>query len=191
MPDTPMPDDSLPDDRLDRLRYPAGRFDAPAGPLAPADIEAAIAEIEALPDAFRAAVAGLSEAEFETPYRPGGWTVRQTVHHVGDSHMHAFLRFKWALTEDAPAILAYDEAACARLADTLLPVDVTLALLVPLHARWTAVMRAMEPADWARTFVHPANGPTRLDGAAAMYAWHGRHHLAHVRLVSGRHAPDG
>lgn len=180
----------------DSLRYPAGRFVPPTGPLAPADIESAIAEIEALPDALRAAVAGLSEAQADTPYRPGGWTVRQVAHHVGDSHMHAFLRFKWALTEDAPAILAYDEAACARLADALLPASVTLALLTPLHTRWTAVMRAMEPDDWARLFVHPDNGPTRLDRAAAMYAWHGRHHLAHVRLVSGRRAvslraPDG
>lgn len=170
----------------DPLRFPVGRFELPAGPLAPTRVEAAVAEIEALPRALRAAVAGLGEAQIDTPYRPGGWTVRQVVHHVGDSHMHAFLRFKWALTEARPAILAYDEAACARLADALLPVEVSLALLDALHARWTAVMRALEPAEWARVFVHPEGGPTRLDHAAATYAWHGRHHLAHVRLVSGR-----
>ena len=168
----------------DALRFPAGRFEAPAGPLSSAEIDSAIAEIEAFPTALRAATERLGAEALETPYRPGGWTVRQVVHHVADSHMHASLRFKWALTEDDPAILAYDEGACAELPDTRLPIEVSLALAEALHTRWVAVMRGMDGGDWARRFLHPVNGPTRLDRAAAMYAWHGRHHLAHIALVA-------
>lgn len=170
----------------DALRYPAGRFAEPAGPLAPAQIGAAIAEIDAFPAALRTAVAGLDDDVLETPYRPGGWTVRQVAHHVADSHANALLRFKWALTEDAPTILPYDEAAWADLPDTRLPVAVSVALVEALHARWVALMRGMEAADWARRYVNPESGPARLDRAAAMYAWHGRHHLAHIGLVAGR-----
>ncbi|HEX8384756.1 MAG TPA: putative metal-dependent hydrolase [Rubricoccaceae bacterium] len=169
----------------DALRYPAGRFAEPGGPLSPAEIEAVVAEIEAFPAALRQATAGLDDAVLETPYRPGGWTVRQTVHHVADSHSNAVLRFKWALTEREPTVKPYDEAAWARLADVALPVGVSVALVGALHARWTAVLRGMAPDDWARRFLNPEHGPQRLDRTAAMYAWHGRHHLAHIALVTG------
>ena len=170
----------------DALRYPAGCFAEPAGPLTPDEIAAAITEIEALPAALRSATENLSGDVLETPYRPGGWTVRQTVHHVADSHTNAVVRFKWALTEEAPAIKVYDEAAWAGLPDTRAPVALSLDLLGALHARWVVLLRGLGPDEWARTFVHPDDGPTRLDRTAAMYAWHGRHHLAHVGLVTGR-----
>lgn len=181
-----MPDDSLPRPDDDALRFPAGRFTAPDGPLAPAAISAAIDAIAALPAALRAATAALGDDALDTPYRPGGWTVRQVVHHVPDSHANAYVRFKWALTEDAPAIKVYNETAWAELPDTAAPVAGSLDLLAALHARWVGLMRAMTSEDWARTFVHPVSGETRLDHAAAMYAWHGRHHLAHAALVTGR-----
>ena len=169
----------------DALRFPVGRF-VHDRPVTPADLAAWIDEIAALPAALRAAVAPLAEARLDTPYRPGGWTARQVVHHVPDSHANAVVRFKWALTEDAPVIKAYDEAAWAALPDSRAPVGMSLDLLEALHARWVILMRALTPADWARTFVHPEHGPMRLDRTAAMYAWHGRHHLAPVRLVAGR-----
>lgn len=169
----------------DALRFPTGRFAEPAGPLSPEQIAAAVGAIEAFPAALRASVAGLSDGALETPYRPGGWTVRQVVHHVADSHTNATLRFKWALTELDPTVKPYDEAAWATLPDTRLPLEPSLALVEGLHARWVAVMRALGPEDWARRYLNPESGPQRLDRAAAMYAWHGRHHLGHVALVTG------
>ncbi len=179
-----MPD-SLPRSSGDALRFPAGRFAAPDGPLSPDEIAAVIDEIAALPAALRAATAHLDDGALDTPYRPDGWTVRQVVHHVPDSHANAYVRFKWALTERAPAIKAYNETAWAELPDSAAPVAGSLDLLAALHARWAGLMQAMAAEDWARTFVHPVSGETRLDRAAAMYAWHGRHHLAHVALVTG------
>ncbi len=122
----------------------------------------------------------------DRPYRPGGWTARQVIHHVPDSHANAYVRFKWALTEDAPRIKAYDEAAWADLPDSRAPVSGSLDLLEALHARWVGLMRTMSPDDWARTFVHPVSGEARLDRTAGMYAWHGRHHLAHLSLTMDR-----
>ena len=175
----------MPDAADDALRYPTGRFDAPASPLAPDAFAAAVSEIAAFPAALRAATEALPDDVLDTPYRAGGWTVRQTVHHVADSHANAVLRVKWALTETDPAILAYDEAAWAELPDARLPVEVSLRLVEALHARWVAVLSTLTPADRVRRFVHPINGPTPLDRAVAMYAWHGRHHLAHIGLVTG------
>ena len=176
MPDRPLPTDAL--------RYPTGRFAAPDGPLSPAALAGVVGEIAALPAALRAATEHLADDALDTPYRPGGWTIRQVVHHVPDSHVNAYVRFKWALTEDAPAIKAYDETAWAELADSAAPVAGSLDLLAALHARWAGLMRTLTAEDWARTFVHPVSGATRLDRAAAMYAWHGRHHLAHVALAA-------
>ncbi len=173
----------MPDPTADPLRFPVGRF-VHDGPVTPADLAGWIDEVAALPAALRAAVSPLAEARLDTPYRPGGWTVRQVVHHVPDSHANAYVRFKWALTEDAPAIKAYNETAWAELPDSRAPVGISLDLLDALHARWVVLMRALTPADWARTFVHPVSGPTRLDRTAGMYAWHGRHHLAHIALVT-------
>jgi hypothetical protein len=162
-------------------RYPIGPFRAPAS-ASPEERAAWIGEIAILPAHLREAVSGLDEAALDAPYRPGGWTVRQVVHHLPDSHANAYVRFKLALTEDSPTIRPYDEAAWARLPDSAGPVEDSLDLLDALHRRWTRLLEAMDEADFARAFVHPEHG-RRLDLSTvlALYAWHGRHHLAHIR----------
>ena len=171
----------------DDLRYPVGRYE-PAGEITTADRARWIAEVAALPTALRAAVAGLDAARLDTPYRPGGWTVRQLVHHVADSHMNAYTRYKLALTEAEPTIKPYDEARWAELADVA-AVDplVSLALIDALHVRWAALLERLTPDDWARTFRHPDRPrPMRLDDVLGLYAWHGRHHTAHVTRLRER-----
>jgi hypothetical protein len=172
---------------LEALRYPVGRFTAPDA-VTPADRERWIADIAGLPAQLRAAVEGMSEAQLASSYRPGGWTVRQVVHHIPDSHLNAVVRVKLALTEDAPTIKPYDESRWAELPDVRqTPIAVSLALLDALHARWVVLLRALEPRDWARTYVHPEHPrPMTLDAATAMYSWHSRHHLGHVRIVADR-----
>lgn len=142
----------------------------------------AIDAIAAAPAALRAAVAGMTDADLDTPYRPGGWTVRQVVHHLPDSHMNAYVRLKLALTEERPTIRPYDEARWAELPDSRdVPVEVSLALLEALHLRWVALLRALPPASFERTLIHPEwPEPMSLDRLVALYAWHGRHHVAHV-----------
>ena len=168
----------------DALRYPIGTFEH-TEPVGTDRLSAWIGEIEALPAQMREAVAGLTDRQLDTPYRPGGWTVRQVIHHVPDSHVNAYVRFKWALTEDEPAIKAYDEVAWAELGDVRsVPVSASLDLLSALHARWVGLMRTMTDEDWSRRLLHPENGAMVLREMAGMYAWHGRHHLAHVRLVA-------
>ena len=168
-------------------RYPVGRYSMPDEPATREQRTRWIEEIAALPSTFRAAVAGLSEAQLDTPYRDGGWTVRQVAHHLPDSHVNAYARFKLALTEDGPTIKPYDEARWAELADSRMPIDVSLALLEALHARWVAVLRAMSDADFGRSYVHPEHGRSfPLDGVLGMYAWHGRHHTAHVTSLRAR-----
>ena len=167
-------------------RYPIGRFDRPAQ-LNDRDRAAAIEVIAGTPAALRAAVAGLTPVQLGTPYRDGGWTVRQLVHHVPDSHLNAYVRWKLALTEDNPMIKPYAEAAWAELPDVAgVPIDVSLTLLDALHTRWVVLLRTMMPALWARTYNHPDNGTMRLDQVAALYAWHGRHHVAHVTSLRER-----
>ena len=171
---------------LDPLRYPTGHW-APLPADTPAPVIAALVDrIAATPGALRAAVGGLADAQFDTPYREGGWTVRQVVHHVADSHMQAYARFKKALTEDAPAIMTYEEARWAELPDSALPVAPSLALLDALHARWDVVLRALGTAEWARVYRHPELGEVPLRTAIALYAWHGGHHMAHVTGLRGR-----
>jgi hypothetical protein len=146
-----------------------------------------IAEIASAPAAFREAVRGLDDAQLNTPYRPEGWTVRQVIHHVPDSHMNSYIRFRLALTEDEPAIKPYAEARFAELADArLAPVEVSLQLLENLHFRWVMLLRSMSEADFARTFRHPELGTLRLDSNLALYAWHGRHHAAHITQLRQR-----
>jgi uncharacterized damage-inducible protein DinB len=137
---------------------------------------------------LRAAVEDLGAKQIETPYRPGGWTVRQLVHHVADSHMNALIRLKLALTEDAPTIKPYDENAWAQLADARLPIEVSLGLLDGIHARWVSLCDAMTPQDLARTFRHPEHpdGPRTLDWLLQQYAWHSRHHVAHITSLRAR-----
>ena len=162
------------------LRYPIGQFEH-QGAVTEDDIARWIGEIEALPDLMRRAVSGLSDEQLDTRYRPGGWTLRQVVHHVPDSHVNSYVRFKWALTEEEPAIKAYDEASWAELADyRLVPVDTSLDFLALLHAKWAALLRALSREQLSRTLVHPDLGVVVLDWYIGAYAWHGRHHLAHI-----------
>lgn len=168
------------------LRYPTGRF-VPTASATTASRASAIDVIAATPAQLRHAVEGLDEDQLDTPYRPDGWTVRQVVHHVPDSHLNAYVRIKLALTEDAPTIRPYDEAAWAGLADTSsVPIDVSLSLLEALHLRWVALLRAMTPADFERGYEHPETGRHTLDHLLALYAWHGPHHVAHITGLRAR-----
>ena len=146
----------------------------------------AIAAITTLPKMMRDAVRGLSDAQLNTPYRPGGWTVRQVVHHVADSHINAFVRLKLALTEENPTVKPYDEKAFANLPDQRLPVDVSLSLLDGLHARWTAVLNTLTPEEFARPLYHPEIGAITVDYLVQTYGWHSRHHVAHITRLRQR-----
>ena len=170
---------------MNDLRYPIGLFEH-EGPVADEDRARWIGQIEALPERMRRAVDGLGDAELDTPYRPGGWAIRQVVHHVPDSHTNSYVRFKWALTENEPLIKAYDEVGWANLADARAPVGPSLDVLTALHAKWVILLRSMTSEQWARRFVHPVSGPQRLDTALGSYAWHGQHHLAHITSTAER-----
>lgn len=161
-------------------RYPVGPYQ-PRLTLTSDERRAMIDQIAATPARMREAVAGLEDAQLDTPYREGGWTVRQVVHHVPDSHLNAYVRLKLALTEDAPTIKPYDEAEWAKLPDARdTPVEVSLALLESLHVRWTNLMRAMPEEDFARKLHHPEHGVRTIDWLVSLYAWHGRHHTGHI-----------
>lgn len=161
-------------------RYPIGKFEMPAH-ITPQRRAEAIVEIASTPKKLRAAVAGLNDAQLDTPYRDGGWTVRQVVHHVPESHMNAYMRFKLALTEDEPTIKPYMEDRWAGTADVqATPLEVSLAMLESLHNRWVRLLRTLKPADWKRTFRHPELGTVSLEKNLALYAWHGKHHTAHI-----------
>jgi DinB family protein len=169
------------------LRYPIGPFSYD-GAMTDARRSACVARIAAAPAALRTAVAGLSDAQLDTPYRPGGWTVRQVVHHVPDSHLNAYIRIRLALTEDTPTIKPYEEARWAELPDArTLPVEASLTLLEGLHVRWVALLGGLGAADGARQFHHPEHGRLiTIDELIAMYAWHGEHHVAHVTSLRAR-----
>src|SRR5262249_5280906 len=161
-------------------RFPIGKFHF-EGTLSEQQTNACIADIEHAPAALRNAVAGLSAQQLDTPYREGGWTVRQVVHHVPDSHMNAYVRWKLALTEDEPTIKPYFEDRWADLADTRsTPIEVSLTLLDSLHTRWVQLLRSLGPEDWKKNFRHPELGVVSLEKNLAIYAWHGKHHVAHV-----------
>jgi DinB superfamily len=167
-------------------RFPIGKFHYD-GPPTEAQRSELIANIEQTPAALRAAVKGLSPQQLDTPYREGGWTVRQVVHHVPDSHMNAYVRYKLALTEDDPTIKPYAEDRWAQLADSQsTPVEVSLALLESLHSRWVQLLRSLKPEDWKRTFKHPEMGSVSLEKNLALYSWHGQHHVAHVMELRKR-----
>jgi uncharacterized damage-inducible protein DinB len=166
---------------VDALRYPVGKFQRVTPPLDRATRERHLKTIEDTPARFRALVAALGDAQLETPYRPGGWTIRQVVHHVPDSHMNAYIRMKLAATEDVPAIRTYEEQLWAELPEAKSgPVDMSLALLEALHRRWLAFLRSLSDEQFARAFLHPEWGNLTVDEALAMYAWHCRHHTAHI-----------
>ena len=168
-------------------RFPIGPFDR-KDRLTTAERDAFIEQIASAPQRMREAVMKMDETQLDTPYRDGGWTVRQVVHHVPDSHLNAYIRFKLALTENSPTIKPYDEAAWAELPDTReTPIDTSLVILEKLHDRWVRVIRSMKEADFARTLLHPEHkGPMTLDTLLAMYAWHGRHHVAHITSLADR-----
>ena len=171
---------------LEQLRYPVGRFERLKGPVDRAARAAHIDIIEQTPAAFRSMVSGRADVELDTRYRPDGWTVRQVVHHVPDSHINAYVRMKFAMTEDAPAIKTYQEALWAELPEAKSgPAEMSLALLDGLHPRWVAFMRMLTDADCARVYVHPELGRVTIDEAIALYAWHARHHEGHIRLGLG------
>jgi len=168
------------EDIMTDLRYPVGTFTYQK-PLTEDQKQRHLDEIEHAPANLRAAVKGLSAQQLDTPYRPGGWTVREVTHHVPDSHLNAYIRTKLALTEDEPTIKPYAEDRWAQLADTqTTPVEVSLTLLDSLHARWVRLLRALKPEDWKRTFRHPERGVMDLEETLALYGWHCRHHVAHI-----------
>lgn len=169
------------------LRFPIGKF-AVTGEITPARREGWIAEITEAPALLRAAIHGLTEEQFETPYRPDGWSVRQVVHHIPDSHFNAYTRFKWALTEDNPTIKPYEQARWAMLPDVATTqVGVSLMLLEALHRRWVNLLKGMDETQWTRTYFHPEQQQTtRLDEVLALYAWHGKHHVAHINSLTER-----
>lgn len=168
------------------LQYPIGRFSFQP-PSTKEQRRKWIAEIADGPANFRKAVAGLNQQQLDTPYRDGGWTVRQVIHHVPDSHLHAYSRFKLALTENEPTIKPYDEAAWAELPDSRnTPVEVSLSLLENLHKRWVVVMESMSDEDFAKKFRHPERGEVTLEMNLALYAWHSKHHVAHIANLRER-----
>jgi len=167
---------------LDELRYPIGRFNPAAAGTRSDQIET----LRRLPERLRAAVHGLEDHQLDTPYREGGWTVRQLVHHVADSHMNSYIRCKLALTENAPTINAYDENAWAQLPDSKMPVEVSLALTAAVHARLVSLLEALTDADFEKSFKHPERGPVTLAGNLAIYDWHSRHHTAHITRLRER-----
>jgi DinB superfamily len=168
------------------LRYPIGKFTFD-GSLTEKQRNQFIDGIEQAPAKLRAAVSGLSPQQLDTAYRPDGWTVRQVVHHVADSHLNAYLRFKWALTEDEPTIKPYYEDRWAELEEARsAPIEISLALLESLHKRWVWMLRSIKPEGWKRTFRHPELGLMGLEKNLGLYAWHGKHHVAHITSLRER-----
>lgn len=168
------------------LRYPIGSFEF-AGPLTADQRRACIDKIEETPTRMRAAVAGLDIEQLDTPYRPEGWTVRQVVHHVPESHLNSYIRFKLAITEEEPTIKPYFEDRWAELDDARqAPISLSLDLLDAVHGRWVWFLRSLKPGDFQRTFRHPELGIVSLDKNVALYAWHGRHHVAHITSLRER-----
>ena len=170
---------------LEDPRYPIGRFTPPAANTA--EVRAAhIENLRRLPARLRQAVSGLSDAQLDTPYRDGGWTVRQLVHHIADSHANCYIRIKLALTEDWPTINAYDEVAWANLPDSRLSIASSLSLLEGLHTRWVALLESLTEEDFQRGCVHPENGRMKLATVLALYSWHSLHHTAHITRLRER-----
>lgn len=168
------------------LRYPVGKFRIPEN-VSRDERAIFIDQIAEAPSKLRAAIDGLNDQQLDTPYRPGGWTLRQVVHHVPDSHLNSYVRFRLALTEDEPAIKGYYEDRWAELPDArTMPIAPSLSLLDSLHSRWVSLLRSLSDADWKRAFRHSDLGLVRLEQNAALYAWHGRHHVAHIANLRER-----
>jgi hypothetical protein len=176
----PIPSAAEPD-----LRYPIGRHRPPAA-IAKEDREQAILTLAELPEQLRNAVRGLDGQQMNTPYRPGGWTVRQVVHHLADSHMTAFHRLRRALTEDWPVVPGYDEKAFALLADVHAPAEWSLEIVEAVHGRWVMLLQSLDEAQWQRGFKHQERGPSTIEAVTLLYAWHSRHHVAHIVALRER-----
>ena len=161
------------------MKYPIGTFQFD-GEITSSVTRVWINEIEDLPRLLRDTVKNLDNEQLDTPYRSGGWTVRQVIHHLADSHMNAYVRFKLALTEENPVIKPYDETKWAELSDYSLPIETSLLLLEALHQRWTHLLHSLTPADLEKTFIHPDSGKVSVGENIGIYAWHGKHHLAHI-----------
>lgn len=171
---------------MTNLSYPIGHFD-PNFETTPEAHKQRVEIIKNLPNAIAAAIEGLSQEQLDTPYRPGGWTVRQTVHHLADSHANSLIRFKLALTEDEPpTIKPYYEDRWAELSDSKMPVEVSLKMIDAIHHRWSVLLESMTDANFQKTFIHPETGVWPLEGALALYAWHSRHHTAHITHLRER-----
>ena len=166
---------------IEFLKYPIGKFEKPER-ISFSALKEAIKEIKAFPEYLNTTVKGLSEQQLDTPYRPGGWTIRQLIHHCADSHMNAYIRFKLALTEDNPTIKPYEEGEWAKLPDSTLPIISSLQILDSLHLRWSYLLENMKESDFQRTYFHPDKGKSQgLDQITMLYSWHGNHHLAHIQ----------
>lgn len=167
------------------LSYPIGEFRLP-GTLTPEERRAAVDAIAAAPSRLHDAVAGLSDAQLDTPYRSGGWSVRQLVHHIADSHVNGYVRLKLALSEDVPTIRPYDQVEWARLPDSEAPIELSLDIIEAIHRRWVLLWKHVSGDQWSRPFHHPESGEMRVDELAALYAWHGEHHTAHITALRER-----
>jgi hypothetical protein len=169
----------------EKLQYPVGKF-SPKESYTPEEIRTLIDAIEAIPSKIEATYKKFSQQQLDTPYRPGGWTARQVLHHVPDSHMNAYIRFKWTLTENMPTIKAYNEKDWANTYETKQDPALSVALLKALHAKWVTLLRSLTPEDLQKSFIHPETGKNvRLDRLIAMYAWHGEHHHGHLKIIVG------
>jgi hypothetical protein len=170
---------------VEKLRYPIGKF-VPQESYTSQEIASLVDRIEALPSKIEAAHQRLTSAQLDTPYRVEGWTARQVLHHLSDSHLNAYVRLKWTLTEETPVIKAYNEKAWAETPETKLDPAFSVALLKSLHTKWVALLRSLKPADLQKSFQHPeTQKQVRIDRMIALYAWHGEHHLAHLQLILG------
>jgi hypothetical protein len=167
------------------LRYPVGQFKK-EGEMTSELVSNWITEIENAPRLLREAVKGLQEDQLDTPYRPEGWTVRQVVHHLPDSHLNSYIRLKLALTEEKPVIKPYQEDKWAELPDSKLPVEVSLQLLEAIHSRWVSILTTLSPTELEKTFYHPESGENSIATMIALYAWHSRHHIAHITTLRER-----
>lgn len=168
------------------LRYPIGKF-SPKENYTHEDIKNNINRIEALPEKVETLVRSFSQKQYDTHYREGGWTARQVIHHLADSHMNAYIRLKWTLTEETPTIKAYDEKLWAETPEINLDPAISIALLKPLHLKWAALFRSLGPSDLEKAFIHPETKKhVRLDRLTALYAWHGEHHLGHLKIIAGK-----
>lgn len=171
---------------MEHLKFPIGRFETPAN-ISRAELDSYIQAIEELPSQLRESVNGLNDVQLDTPYREGGWTLRQVVHHLADSHANNYARIRFALTEENPAIKPYDEAKWAELPDARSGgLEHSLNMLEGIHGRWAALMRTFTEKEWKRTFYHPERGVVALDATMALYVWHGKHHVAHIRELRRR-----